>query len=327
MKAIVCKAYGPAETLVIEEVPSPEVKGRGVKVRVRAAGLNFPDTLIIEGKYQFQPPMPFSPGGEMAGEVIAVGDQVTRFRPGDRVAGLTGYGAFAEEVVVAEDNLLPVPDAMSDEQAAAFTMVYGTSYHALKQRANLQPGETLLVLGASGGVGLAAVELGKAMGARVIAAASSAEKLAVPRAAGADELINYRDEPLKDAAKRLTRGKGVDVVYDPVGGDFTEQALRAMAWNGRHLIVGFAAGEIPKIPANLTLLKGCSVVGVFWGDFTRREPQTSAENMQALLTLFAEGRITPTISQVYAFEDYVDAFGALTGRRATGKVVLRVARD
>ena len=174
MKAIVCKAYGPAETLVIEEVPSPEVKGRGVKVRVRAAGLNFPDTLIIEGKYQFQPPMPFSPGGEMAGEVIAVGDQVTRFRPGDRVAGLTGYGAFAEEVVVAEDNLLPVPDAMSDEQAAAFTMVYGTSYHALKQRANLQPGETLLVLGASGGVGLAAVELGKAMGARVIAAASSA---------------------------------------------------------------------------------------------------------------------------------------------------------
>ncbi|MBE02830.1 NADPH:quinone oxidoreductase family protein [Marinobacter lutaoensis] len=327
MKAIVCKAYGPAETLVIEEVPSPEVKGRGVKVRVRAAGLNFPDTLIIEGKYQFQPPMPFSPGGEMAGEVIAVGDQVTRFRPGDRVAGLTGYGAFAEEVVVAEDNLLPVPDAMSDEQAAAFTMVYGTSYHALKQRANLQPGETLLVLGASGGVGLAAVELGKAMGARVIAAASSAEKLAVARAAGADELINYRDEPLKDAAKRLTRGKGVDVVYDPVGGDFTEQALRAMAWNGRHLIVGFAAGEIPKIPANLTLLKGCSVVGVFWGDFTRREPQTSAENMQALLTLFAEGRITPTISQVYAFEDYVDAFGALTGRRATGKVVLRVARD
>jgi NADPH:quinone reductase-like Zn-dependent oxidoreductase len=271
--------------------------------------------------------MPFSPGGEMAGEVIAVGDQVTRFRPGDRVAGLTGYGAFAEEVVVAEDNLLPVPDAMSDEQAAAFTMVYGTSYHALKQRANLQPGETLLVLGASGGVGLAAVELGKAMGARVIAAASSAEKLAVARAAGADELINYRDEPLKDAAKRLTRGKGVDVVYDPVGGDFTEQALRAMAWNGRHLIVGFAAGEIPKIPANLTLLKGCSVVGVFWGDFTRREPQTSAENMQALLTLFAEGRITPTISQVYAFEDYVDAFGALTGRRATGKVVLRVARD
>ncbi len=327
MKAIVCKAYGPAETLVIEEVPSPEVKGRGVKVRVRAAGLNFPDTLIIEGKYQFQPPMPFSPGGEMAGEVIAVGDQVTRFRPGDRVAGLTGYGAFAEEVVVAEDNLLPVPDAMSDEQAAAFTMVYGTSYHALKQRANLQPGETLLVLGASGGVGLAAVELGKAMGARVIAAASSAEKLAVARAAGADELINYRDEPLKDAAKRLTRGKGVDVVYDPVGGDFTEQALRAMAWNGRHLIVGFAAGEIPKIPANLTLLKGCSVVGVFWGDFPRREPQTSAENMQALLTLFAEGRITPTISQVYAFEDYVDAFGALTGRRATGKVVLRVARD
>ncbi|MCG7198978.1 NADPH:quinone oxidoreductase family protein [Marinobacter pelagius] len=324
MKAILCKEYGPADKLVIEEVPSPEVKGRGVKVRVKAAGLNFPDTLIIENKYQFKPPLPFSPGGEMAGEVIEVGEKVTRFKPGDRVAGLTGYGAFAQEVVVAEDNLLPVPDAMSDEKAAAFTMVYGTSYHALKQRANLQPGETLLVLGASGGVGLATVELGKAMGARVIAAASSAEKLAVAKEAGADELINYSEEPLKEAAKKLTKGKGVDVIYDPVGGDFTEQALRAMAWNGRHLIVGFAAGEIPKIPANLTLLKGCSVVGVFWGDFTRREPEVSAQNMVDLMKLFSEGKIDPKISAVYEFEDYVEALGALTGRKATGKVVLKV---
>ena len=324
MKAILCKEYGPAEKLVIDEVPSPEVNGHGVKVRVRAAGLNFPDTLIIEGKYQLKPNMPFSPGGEMSGEVIAVGDKVTRFKTGDRVAGLTGYGAFAEEVVVPEHNLLPVPDGMSDEKAAAFTMVYGTSYYALKQRANIQPGETLLVLGASGGVGLATVELGKAMGAKVIAAASSKEKLAIAKDAGAEELINYTEQPLKDAVKKLTNSKGVDVIYDPVGGDFTEQALRAMAWNGRHLIVGFAAGEIPKIPANLTLLKGCSVVGVFWGSFTQREPEASARNMMELMTLYSEGKIDPKISEVFEFEDYAKALGALTERRATGKVVLKV---
>lgn len=327
MKAILCKAYGPADSLVIEDVPAPEVREREVKVRVRAAGLNFPDTLIIEGRYQLKPPLPFSPGSEMAGEVISVGDQVTRLKVGDRVAGWTGFGAFAEEVVVPEERLLPVPDGMSDEQAAAFTMVYGTSYHALKQRARLQPGETLLVLGASGGVGLAAVELGKAMGARVIAAASSAEKLAVAAEAGADEGIDYTREPLKEAAKRLSGGQGVDVIYDPVGGEYTEQALRAMAWNGRHLIVGFAAGDIPKIPANLPLLKGCSVVGVFWGEFTRREPVANGENMQELLRLFEEGRIHPRISGVYAFEDYAEALGALTGRRATGKIVLKVAQD
>ena len=325
MKAILCKEYGPAEKLVIEEVPSPEVKGRGVKVRVKAAGLNFPDTLIIENKYQLKPSLPFSPGGEMAGEVIEVGDKVTRFKVGDRVAGLTGYGAFAEEVIVPEQNLLPVPDGMSDEKAAAFTMVYGTSYYALKQRGNLQPGESLLVLGASGGVGLATVELGKAMGAKVIAAASSAEKLAVAKEAGADELINYAEEPLKDAVKKLTHSKGVDVIYDPVGGDFTEQALRTMAWNGRHLIIGFAAGDIPQIPANLTLLKGCSVVGVFWGSFTQREPEANGQNMRELFKLFQEGKISPRVSEVYDFEDYEKAFGALTGRRATGKIVLRVS--
>ena len=320
MKAILCKEYGPADKLVIEDVPSPDVKGRGVKVRVKAAGLNFPDTLIIENKYQLKPSLPFSPGGEMAGEVVAVGDKVSRFK----VAGLTGYGAFAEEVIVPEQNLLPVPDGMSDEKAAAFTMVYGTSYYALKQRGNLQPGETLLVLGASGGVGLATVELGKAMGAKVIAAASSAEKLAVAREAGADELINYTEEPLKEAVKKLTHSKGVDVIYDPVGGDFTEQALRAMGWNGRHLIIGFAAGDIPKIPANLTLLKGCSVVGVFWGSFTQREPEASAQNMMELMKLYAEGKIDPKVSEVYDFKDYAKALGALTERRATGKVVLKV---
>lgn len=324
MKAILCKEYGPADTLVIEDVPSPEVKGLGVKVRVTAAGLNFPDTLIIQGKYQIKPTMPFSPGGELAGEVIAIGDKVTRFKVGDRVAGLTGYGAFAEEVVVPEFNLLPVPDTMSDEKAAAFTMVYGTSYYALKQRAAIQPGESLLVLGASGGVGLAAVELGKAMGARVIAAASTPEKLEVARASGADDLINYSEDSLKDAVKKLTKGKGVDVIYDPVGGDFTEQALRTMAWNGRHLIIGFAAGEIPKVPANLALLKGCSVVGVFWGSFTQREPQASARNMMELMQLYGEGKIDPTVSEVYGFGDYARALGALTERRVSGKVVLKV---
>ena len=324
MKAILCKEYGPAETLVIEDVPSPKMGDRGVKIRVKAAGLNFPDTLIIQGKYQLQPPMPFSPGGELAGEVIEVGDKVTRFKPGDRVAALTGFGAFAEEVVAPESNLLPVPDNMPDEKAAGFMMVYGTSYYALKQRASLQPGETLLVLGASGGVGLAAVELGKAMGAKVIAAASSSEKLRIAKDAGADELINYTDEPLKDAVKKLTRGKGVDVIYDPVGGDFTELALRTMAWNGRHLIIGFAAGDIPKVPANLTLLKGCSVVGVFWGAFTRNEPEVSARNMMELLQMYSEGKIDPKVSEVFEFEQFAEALGALTGRRATGKVVLRV---
>ncbi|MDX1756511.1 MAG: NADPH:quinone oxidoreductase family protein [Marinobacter sp.] len=325
MRAILCKEYGPAEKLVIEDVKSPEAKGRGVKIRIKAAGLNFPDTLIIEGKYQFKPTMPFSPGGEMSGEVVAVGDKVIRFKVGDRVAGLTGFGAFAEEIVIAEENLLPVPASMSDEKAAAFTMVYGTSYYALKQRADIQPGETLLVLGASGGVGLATVELGKAMGAKVIAAASSAEKLEVARGAGADEVINYTEEPLKERVKNLTHGKGVDVIYDPVGGDFTEQALRAMAWNGRHLIIGFAAGEIPKIPANLALLKGCSVVGVFWGNFTRMEPEASASNMMELLALYEQGKIDPKVSEVYEFEDYVNALNALSERRAKGKIVLKVS--
>lgn len=325
MKAILCKEYGPADKLVIEEIASPAMGERDVLVRVRAAGLNFPDTLIIEGKYQIKPEMPFSPGGEMAGEVIAVGSKVTRYKVGDRVAGLTGYGAFAEEVAVPESNLLPVPPGMSDEKAAAFTMVYGTSYYALKQRANLKPGETLLVLGASGGVGLATVELGKAMGAHVIAAASTADKLAVAKQAGADELLNYSEEPLKDAIKRITDGKGVDVIYDPVGGDFTEQALRGMAWNGRHLIIGFAAGDIPKIPANLTLLKGCSVVGVFWGAFTRKEPEESLRNMMELMKLHQDGKIDPKVSEVFAFEQYEQALGALTGRRATGKVVLKVS--
>ncbi|MGJ3256583.1 MAG: NADPH:quinone oxidoreductase family protein [Alcanivorax sp.] len=324
MRAILCKELGPANTLVIDDIPSPEPGKGQVKVRVKAAGLNFPDTLIIEGKYQIKPELPFSPGGEMAGEVLAVGDGVQRFKPGQRVMGLTGYGAFAEEILVPENQLIPVPDGMNDHTAAAFSMVYGTSYHALKQRANIQPGETLLVLGASGGVGLAAVELGKAMGATVIAAASSAEKLDVAKEAGADDLINYADEDLKDALKQRYP-KGVDVIYDPVGDKFTEAAIRNMAWNGRLLIVGFAAGEIPKIPANLALLKGCSIIGVFWGAFTQKEPQTNIQNIMELMQLFTQGKINPRISQVFPFEEYEQALAALTSRTAKGKVVLDIA--
>ncbi len=324
MRAILCKELGPANTLVIDDIPSPE-PGRGqVKVRVKAAGLNFPDTLIIEGKYQIKPELPFSPGGEMAGEVLAVGEGVQRFQAGQRVMGLTGYGAFAEEILVPENQLIPVPDGMNDHTAAAFSMVYGTSYHALKQRANIQPGETLLVLGASGGVGLAAVELGKAMGATVIAAASSAEKLEVAKEAGADDLINYAEEDLKEALKQRYP-KGVDVIYDPVGDKFTEAAIRNMAWNGRLLIVGFAAGDIPKIPANLALLKGCSIIGVFWGAFTQKEPQTNIQNIMELMQLFNQGKINPRISQVFPFEEYEQALAALTSRTAKGKVVLDIA--
>ena len=324
MRAILCKEFGPASKLVIDDIDSPTAKGSGVKIRVKAAGLNFPDTLIIEGKYQLKPQMPFSPGGEMAGEVIEVGDKVSRFKPGDRVMGLTGYGAFAEEIVVPEAQLIPMPDGMSNEEAAAFSMVYGTSYHALKQRANIKEGEKLLVLGASGGVGLATVELGKLMGAHVIAAASTDDKLQVAKEAGADELINYSDENLKDAVKSRAR-QGVDVIYDPVGGDFTEQALRCMAWEGRHLIIGFAAGDIPKIPANLPLLKGCSVVGVFWGNFTMKDPKTNMQNIMELLQFYGQGKLKPRVSEVYEFEDYENALSALTQRKAKGKIVLKVA--
>ena len=324
MRAILCKELGPANTLVIDDIPSPEPGKGQVKVRVKAAGLNFPDTLIIEGKYQIKPELPFSPGGEMAGEVLAVGEGVQRFKAGQRVMGLTGYGAFAEEILVPENQLIPVPDGMNDHTAAAFSMVYGTSYHALKQRANIQPGETLLVLGASGGVGLAAVELGKAMGATVIAAASSAEKLDVAKEAGADDLINYAEEDLKEALKQRYP-KGVDVIYDPVGDKFTEAAIRNMAWNGRLLIVGFAAGDIPKIPANLALLKGCSIIGVFWGAFTQKEPQTNIQNIMELMQLFNQGKINPRISQVFPFEEYEQALAALTSRTAKGKVVLDIA--
>ncbi|WQG59633.1 NADPH:quinone oxidoreductase family protein [Pseudomonas sp. RTB3] len=324
MKAVLCKAFGPAETLVLEEVPNPEAKKNEIVMDVHAAGVNFPDTLIIEGKYQFKPPFPFSPGGESAGVISAVGEKVSHLKVGDRVMALTGWGSFAEQVAVPGYNVLPMPaERWTSTTAAAFSMTYGTSMHALKQRANLQPGETLLVLGASGGVGLAAVEIGKAMGARVIAAASSADKLAVAKAAGADELINYSETNLKDEIKRLTNGLGADVIYDPVGGDLFDQAIRAIAWNGRLLVVGFASGRIPELPVNLALLKGASVVGVFWGSFAQRQPQDNAANFQQLFNWYAEGKLKPLVSKMYPLDQAAQAINDLGQRKAVGKVVVQ----
>ena len=324
MKAVLCKSFGPAENLVLEEVASPEPKKNEILLDVHAAGVNFPDTLIIEGKYQFKPPFPFSPGGEAAGVVAAVGEKITHVQPGDRVMALTGWGSFAEQVVVPAYNVMQIPKGMDFNSAAAFGMTYGTSMHALKDRGNLQPGETLLVLGASGGVGLAAVEIGKAMGAKVIAAASSAEKLAVAKAAGADELINYPEASLKDEVKQLTGGQGVDVIYDPVGGDLFDQAIRSIAWNGRLLVVGFASGRIPELPVNLTLLKGAAVVGVFWGSFAQRQPQDNLANFQQLFAWHAEGKLKPLVSQVFPLDQAAAAINALGQRKAVGKVVVQV---
>lgn len=322
MKAVLCKAYGPPESLVIEEVEPLKVgKGQAV-IAVKACGVNFPDTLIIQGKYQFKPAMPFSPGGEVAGIVKEVGEGVERVKVGDRVIAFTGWGGFAEEVVADAARLIPIPDGMDFTTAAAFIMVYGTSHYALKDRAQIKPGETLLVLGAAGGVGLATVELGKVMGARVIAAASSPEKLEICRQHGADEVINYVGEDLRERVKQLTGGKGVDVICDPVGGNYSEAALRGMAWGGRHLVIGFTAGDIPRIPLNLTLLKGCSIVGVFWGSFVEREPARNQQHLRELMTWFAEGRIKPRISATYSLDQAAQALNDILERKVTGKVVL-----
>lgn len=322
MKAVLCKALGPARNLVLEEVESPVPKKNEILLEVHAAGVNFPDTLIIEGKYQFQPPLPFSPGGEAAGIVRAVGEKVTTLKVGDRVMALTGWGSFAEQVAVPAYNAIPIPAQMDFSSAAAFGMTYGTSMHALQQRGQLKPGETLLVLGASGGVGLAAVEIGKAMGARVIAAASSAEKLAVAKAAGADDLINYSEHSLKDEIKRLTGGNGADVIYDPVGGDLFDQAVRGIAWNGRLLVVGFASGRIPELPVNLALLKGAAVLGVFWGAFAQRQPADNAANFQQLFTWYAEGKLKPLVSQTFELAQAGAAIDVLGQRKAVGKLVV-----
>jgi NADPH2:quinone reductase len=325
MKAIVCEAWGPPSSLQLRDMPSPVPGPKQVVVLTRAAAVNFPDALIVAGKYQAKPPFPFSPGGELSGEIIAIGEEVKRLAVGDKVVGVTAYGAYAQEVLVDATNVIPLPRSISDEDlelAGSFVLTYGTSLHALKDRAQVQAGETLLVLGAGGGVGLAAVEIGKLLGMRVIAAASSTEKLAAARERGADETIDYTSEDLRERIKALTEGRGVDVVYDPVGGDFAEPALRSVAWRGRYLVVGFAAGDIPKIPVNLLLLKGSSLVGVFWGDFVRREPALNVENMTLLFTWLHERKIHPLISKRYPLSQASHALDALLGRQAIGKLVV-----
>ncbi|MDQ2715554.1 MAG: NADPH:quinone oxidoreductase family protein [Chloroflexota bacterium] len=324
MRAVLCKEFGPPESLVLEEV-EPLKPGKGqVVIGIRACGLNFPDALMIQGKYQFKPSMPFSPGSEVSGIIKEVGEGVTSVKRGDRVIAVTGSGGFADEIIAAEAKLISMPAGVDFATAAAFTMAYGTSYHALKDRAHLASGNSLLVLGAAGGVGLAAVEIGKFLGARVIAAASTDEKLAICKQYGADEVINYTTEDLKERVKSLTKGQGVDVTFDPVGGNYAEAALRSTGWKGRYLVIGFASGEIPRIPLNLTLLKGSSIVGVFWGAFTEREPQRHQHNLQELLTLLAEGKLKPHISATYPLEQAATALDDMMQRKVQGKAVVLV---
>lgn len=325
MKALLAKRHGPPESLVLEDV-APLVPGPGqVVVAVHASAVNFPDTLIIENKYQFKPALPFSPGGEVAGTIAAVGEGVTGWAPGQRVIAVCGWGGYAEQVLATPDQLVRLPEGVAMEAAAALVITYGTSHYALQDRAAIQRGETLLVLGAAGGTGLSAVELGKLMGARVIAAASSDEKLALCRAHGADATINYASEDLRERVKALTEGRGVDVVYDPVGGPYTEPALRSMAWRGRYLVIGFTAGEIPKPPLNLALLKGCSIVGVFYGGFAKAEPARYAVFMQELVGWLAAGRIRPAITARFPLERGIEALRLVADRKATGKIMLTTA--
>jgi NADPH2:quinone reductase len=322
MKALICREYGPPENLIVQDMPDLQPGPGEVVVRVRAAGVNFPDALIVQNLYQFKPTPPFSPGGETAGEVLAVGEGVQRVKVGDKVIALTIWGGFAEQVLAKQDQIIPMPEGLSFEVAGSLLLTYGTCLHALRDRAALQPGQTVLVLGAAGGIGIATIELAKALGARVIAAASSAEKLATCRAKGADEVINYREQNLRDEVKRLTGGQGVDVVMDPVGGDYAEQALRSMAWRGRHLVVGFTDGQIPRLPLNLVLLKGCAIVGVFWGDFIRREPKAAQTDLRDLVDLLRQGKITPLISGRYSLEQGAQAILELSQRRAQGKLIV-----
>ncbi|QDZ28187.1 NADPH:quinone oxidoreductase family protein [Noviherbaspirillum sp. UKPF54] len=326
MKAILCKSWGLPETLVVEDLPDL-VPGPGqVVIDVQAAGVNFPDVLIIQGKYQFKPELPFTPGSELAGIVRAVGDGVSHTKPGDKVLAFVSQGAFAQQIVAPAAMVMPMPPGLDFDTAAAVTLTYGTSHHAVVDRAQLKAGETMLVLGAAGGVGLAAIEIGKALGARVIAAASTDEKLAICKAHGADATINYTTEDLREAIKAATDGKGPDVIYDPVGGVYAEPAFRSIAWRGRYLVIGFANGEIPKLPLNLPLLKGASLVGVFWGEFAKREPKANQAAMRELMGWMAEGKIKPHISGRYALANTAQALNDMAARKVTGKVVIQPQR-
>ena len=332
MRAVLSKVTGGPETLVVEDIPSPEAKPGHAVISVKAVGVNFPDVLMIEDKYQSKPPRPFSPGGELSGVVKAIGEGVTNVKVGDRILANTGSGGMAEEVLLPANRLWHIPDAMPHDIAAAFILTYGTSWHALKDRAHLKAGETLLVLGAAGGVGLAAVELGKAMGARVIAACSSQEKVDLAIKHGADAGVVYSRGPFdRDGQKALGAlfkeaggAEGFNVIYDAVGGDYAEPALRSIAWEGRYLVVGFAAGDIPKIPLNLALLKGCDIVGVFWGTWAARNPELFSKSIEELLELYAQGKVKPHVSERFPLERGADAIAHLGSRQAMGKVVVTI---
>jgi NADPH2:quinone reductase len=330
MKAALCTHYGPPEELEIRDLPSPTAGKGQVVISVKDCGVNFPDVLLIQDKYQFKPPLPFAPGGEVAGIVKEAGEGVANLKPGDRVAVSIGSGGFAEEVVAEARRCLLVPPNVSFDVAASFIVTYGTSWHALTDRANLKPGENLVVLGAAGGVGLSAVEIGKALSARVIAGASTQEKVDLAKERGADDGFVYPSTPLprdqqkalSEEIKRLTGGQGADVLYDPVGDDYAEPALRAMNWNGRYLVIGFAAGHIPKVPLNLTLLKGCQIVGVFWGASTVRDPRHAQESLQKVIGMIADGKLKPYVSARIPLERAGQAIRLLMDRKALGKVVV-----
>ena len=321
MKALICNEFGSTKNLTLEEVKSPEPGAGQVLIDVHAAGINFPDVLTVQGKYQFKPSLPFTPGIEVSGVIKKVGKDVKMRKVGDEVISTLQTGAFASEVVTSENSTF-LKGNMSFEQAAGFALTYGTSYYALKQRARLVAGETVLVLGAAGGVGVATIQLAKAMGANVIAAASNETKLDFAEEAGADLRINYTNENLKERVKELTNGQGADVIYDPVGGDFSEQAFRAIAWNGRFLVIGFASGPIAKMPLNLALLKGASLVGVFWGSWSAREPNESQNNFSELIKMVDDKKFIPLVTEIFKLEDHASAFACIEERRAKGKVIL-----
>lgn len=322
MRALMCREFGPPENLIVEEVDDPQPGAGEVLLQIRAAALNFPDVLVVRGEYQLRTPPPFIPGGEASGVVTAIGEGVSGFQPGDRVIATLMHGGFAERCAVGQERCMPLPPSMSFEEGAGFTVTYATSYHALRQSTALQAGDTLLVLGAAGGVGSSAVEIGKALGARVIAGVSSAEKAAFAKAAGADESVNYSDTPLREAIRELTDGQGVDVVYDPVGGDLAEAAFRSLAWHGRYLVIGFASGAISRFAANIALLKEASIIGVWWGTWAMRNPRLARQNMAELSAMVEGGKLRPRITETYPLEQFADAFAAITERRAQGKIVL-----
>lgn len=324
MKALLCNEFGPAKNLKVEEIDQPQPDSDEVCIKVHASGVNFPDILIVEGKYQFKPKFPFSPGAETAGEIVAIGNNIKNFKIGQKVIAMPGHGAFAEYCLSPEKKLIPLNNNIDYETASILPMVYGTSAHALIQRGKLKKDETLLVHGAAGGVGLAAVEIGKAMGAKVIATASTDEKCQVAKDHGADEIINYSNGEFKDIVKSMTNGKGADVIYDPVGGDVFDQSLRCIAWEGRLLVIGFTSGRIPSAPANLALLKSCDIVGVFWGSFVERTPHINLENFQKLYDWIDKGYINPKISMKVSLDNALEAMQAIADRKIIGKAIVKI---